>query len=235
MRPGEKRRAMLVEVSEAWKESFPGAVVGTLAIGGVTNPPSHAGLEERKREVEGQIRERFAGASAADIRKMGVMQAYRSYYRGHKKSYHVQIQLESMLFKGRSLPNVSALVDAMFMAEMKNLLLTAGHDLDAVRMPVEVGVSTGSERYTRLNGEEQVLKPGDMMMADRVGVISSVLYGPDRRTRIMPNTGRAFFVVYAPDGVGEQAVRTHLEEIRDSVLLVAPGAIVESLDIHVAG
>jgi DNA/RNA-binding domain of Phe-tRNA-synthetase-like protein len=54
----------------------------------------------------------------------------------------------------------------MFMAELKNLLLIAGHDLEAVLAPVKLDVSDGSERYVQLNGQEQVLKPGDMMIAD---------------------------------------------------------------------
>lgn len=48
--------------------------------------------------------------------------------------------------------------------------------------------------------------------------------GPDRRTRITPETGDVLFAVYAPAGVGENAVRDHLEDIRANVLLVAPGA-----------
>jgi len=48
--------------------------------------------------------------------------------------------------------------------------------------------------------------------------------GPDRRTRITPETGDVLFAVYASAGVGDHAVRDHLEDIRANVLLVAPGA-----------
>jgi DNA/RNA-binding domain of Phe-tRNA-synthetase-like protein len=226
---------MTVEVSADWKRAFPGAVVGTLVMRAIVDPSLWDQLEVRKRELEDRIRGRFAETGPADIRNMDVMQAYRAHYRRHKKSYHVQLQLESLLFKGRSLPKVMPLVDTMFMAEMKNLLLTAGHDLDVIRPPVKLEASSGDESYTCMNGSEQVLRPGDMMMADREGVISSVLYGPDRRTRITRDTRRVLFVVYAPDGVGEQAVSDHLEDIEENVLIVAPQATTESLDIHVAG
>lgn len=225
---------MLVTVSEAWKKTFPGAVVGTLAMRGVANPPSHEGLERRKRDLEGQIRARFAGARASDIRELEMIRAYNAYYQRHRKTYHVQTQLESVALKGRALPSVAALVEAMFMAEIKNLLLTAGHDLEVARSPIRLEVSVGDERYTRLNGEQQVLEAGDMMMVDLFGVISSVLYGPDHRTRIAPDTRSVLFVVYAPEGVGERAVRAHLEDVRDNILLVSPEATTESLDIYVA-
>ena len=44
------------------------------------------------------------------------------------------------------------------------------------------------------------MQPGDMYIRDHVGVVSSVLYGPDDRTRIVPGTRRVVFCVYAPAG-----------------------------------
>jgi DNA/RNA-binding domain of Phe-tRNA-synthetase-like protein len=118
------------------------------------------------------------------------------------------------------------------MAELEDLLLTAGHDVAAVEEPVGIHVADGTERYIRLNGQEQQLKAGDMMIADARGVISSVIYGPDRRTQIRPETRAALFTAYAPPGVGAEAVRRHLENIRDNVLLVEPGARVALLEAY---
>lgn len=61
-----------------------------------------------------------------------------------------------------------------------------------------------------------------MMMADGGGVmISSVLYGPDARTRITAATREVLFAVYAPPGTDERSVVEHLEALRDSVRVVA--------------
>jgi DNA/RNA-binding domain of Phe-tRNA-synthetase-like protein len=99
---------------------------------------------------------------------------------------------------------------------------------------VTLGVATGAERYTMLNGREQTLKAGDMLMADGEGIISSVLYGPDQRTRITPGTRDVLFAVYAPAGIGEAAVRQHLTDIQESVLLIAPDARTELLAVYPA-
>jgi len=198
----------------------------------VVNPEGHAVLDKRKEELENQLRSSFSDCDRAALKALPTLQAYEAYYKRYKKTYHVQLQLESVVFKGKALPRVAALVEAMFMAELKNLLLTAGHDLEAVQMPVKLDVAQGSERYVRLNGEEQELTPGDMMIADAQGVISSVLYGPDYRTRIIPETRQVLFTVYAPPGVGEQAVYDHLRDIQANVLLVAPEADVELLKVY---
>ena len=221
-------------VSDAWREAFPGAAVGELAIRDVTNPESDAALERRKQALESQLRSRFSEGGRAAIKALPVIQAYAAYYERFNKTYHVQLQLESVALKGKSIPRVAALVEAMFMAELENLLLTAGHDLAAVQAPIRLDVSTGDERYVLLNGQEQVLKPGDMSVSDAQGVISDVIYGPDQRTRITASTRRALFVVYAPAGIGAEAVRRHLEDIQAHIALFAPQATVESLDVHVA-
>ena len=44
------------------------------------------------------------------------------------------------------------------------------------------------------------MKPGDMMICDARGIISSIVYGPDQRTRITPKTTRVLFTVYARPG-----------------------------------
>ena len=219
-------------VSDAWKTAYPGAAVGILAMRNVANPEHHAALERRKEELENQLRSRFANSDRAALAILAPLPAYDAYYARFKKTYHVQLQLESVALKGKPIPRVAALVEAMFMAELKNLLLTAGHDLDALQLPVRLDVSSGSERYVMLNGRELILKPGDMMMADTQGVISSVLYGPDQRTRITLDTRNVFFAVYAPPGIGEQAVQQHLQDIQANILLIAPQAQVEMLQVY---
>ncbi len=96
-------------------------------------------------------------------------------------------------------------------------------------------VGDGTQRYELMNGSEQQTAKGDMTISDSHAVISSIIYGPDRRTRIGPGTRSTLFTVYAPVGVGEQAVREHLEDIRHNVLLVAPDGQTELLKVVGAG
>jgi DNA/RNA-binding domain of Phe-tRNA-synthetase-like protein len=214
----------MFQVTDDWKTVYPEAHGGVLVMRDVENPPRHAALDEQKTLLEKQLRERFAGQDRAEIEKLPVLQAYEAYYRRFNKTYHVQLQLESIAFKGKSIPSVAALVEAMFMAEVNNLLLTAGHDLDTLQLPVTLDVSRGGERYTLLRGQEQELKAGDMFISDRAGIISSIIYGPDQRTQIQSQTRNIMFTVYAPAGIQEEVIVGHLQEIQRNVLLVAPSA-----------
>jgi DNA/RNA-binding domain of Phe-tRNA-synthetase-like protein len=222
-------------VSEAFKNAYPTALAGVLAMRGVVNPDSSPALDSRKEDLERDLRARFAGQEAAALKSLPAIQAYNAFYKRFNKTYHVQLQLESVALKGKSIPRVAALVEAMFVAELKNLLLTAGHDLDVVQSPVTLDVADGSQLFTMLNGREQLLKAGDMMISDGQGIISSVLYGPDQRTRIVPATRRVLFTVYAPAGIEEPALRRHLQDIQANVRLVAPDAETELLEVYGAG
>jgi DNA/RNA-binding domain of Phe-tRNA-synthetase-like protein len=197
----------------------------------VRNPEQHPALDERKVGLEEALRLRFAGQDRSALETLPTMQAYEAYYQQYKKTYHVLLQLESVALKGKSLPRVASLVEAMFMAELQNGLLTAGHDADALHLPIRLEAAQGGERYLLLRGQEAMLKPGDMYMADGQGIISSVLYGPDRRTQITPETRNAIFAVYAPPGIGREAVEHHLREIQANAGLVSPEARVERLEV----
>ncbi|MEW6239739.1 MAG: phenylalanine--tRNA ligase beta subunit-related protein [Chloroflexota bacterium] len=198
----------------------------------VSNPAHHAELEKRKAELEEQLRSQLAGQDRAAIASHPVLQVYGEYYKRFKKTYHVQLQLESIILKGKSIPSVASLVECMFMAEVKNMLLTAGHDLDALHLPLTLDVSKGTETYTLLRGDEQILKAGDMFISDQRGVISSIIYGPDQRTQITASTRNVVFTVYAPAGIDEPLIMQHLQDMRDYVLIVAPQAEVELLKIY---
>ena len=226
-------KAMLT-VSESWKTTYPGAAAGILAMRGVSNPEHHAGLEARKVALEERLQTQFAGQTKAELKALPTIQAYTAYYKRFKKTYHLLLQLESVALKGRPIPRVAALVEAMFVAELEDLLLTAGHDLAKIEPPLTLDVADGSEGFVNIAGKENVLKPGDMVIADAQGVLSSIIYGSDRRTMITPDTQQVVFTTYAPTGIGAEAVREHLRHIQANVLLFAPDAETVVLDVYSA-
>ena len=217
---------MDVQVADGWRTAYPGASIGIMALEGVENPPEHAALAAHVRQVEADLRSRWAGKTRADLNLLPELEAYRSYYRRFDKTYHVQLQFESVVLKGRPLRSNGSLVLAMFAAELQNRLLTAGHDLAMIEGGLSVDVARGGERYIGIGGREQTLQPGDMYIHDVIGIISSVLYGPDDRTRITPETRRAVFCVYAPAGIPPEAVDRHLCDIVSNARLIASGATV---------
>lgn len=223
----------MLSVSEAWKTAYPGACAGILLLENIQNPECHAELDRLKSELEESLRSQFKDRDS--IVNLPAVRAYDAYYKCFNKTYPVQLQLESVALKGKTIPRVAALVEAMFMAELKNALLTAGHDFREITLPLTLDTSRGFERYTRLNGQDQALKERDMMMTDARGVISCVVYGPDQRTQIAPSTRQALFVVYAPAGIGRERVQAHLGDILANARIISSGLRVLAEEVFTAG
>ena len=219
----------MLTIRDTWTQSYPGARFGVLVMKGVGNPPHHPGLDKIKAELESDLRTLFK--DRGELKTLEPIKAYQQYYKRFDKTYHVLQQLESVIFKKKPIASVSALVDCMFIEEIRNSLLTAGHDLDFVEKPMTLDTAKGDESFTRINGKDQTLKSGDMILRDSKGIISSVLYGPDHRTRIRPATTNVLFTVYAVPGIGDQAVTQHLQGIETNVKVVAPGSTTDLLKI----
>lgn len=186
--------------------------IGILIMENVQNDSFEDKLKSVKQEFEATLRVKFGQATRGDLKEFHPLDAYISYYKNFGYTYHVLLQLESII-KGKAIPIALPSVEAMFMAELKNMLLTAGHDLDKVKPPLVLRLSTGNEIFTAMNGKNVATVPNDIMITDQENVISTILRGPDLRTAITKETTRVIYTVYAPFGVEEQLVREHLRDI----------------------
>ena len=219
----------MIRVSPNWRAHEPEVSVGFLAIRGALNIPDHPELQKAKKALEEELRAQYAGMDRKALRKEPVLAAYDAFYRRFRKSYHVQLQLESVVIKGKPIFSPSALVTCMFMAELKTGLLTAAHDFDVLELPLTAEIAEGEETYQKLNGTEQQLKTGDLYIRDQQGILSSVIYGPDQRTQILPDTANSIFTTYGPPGISASQIEGQLEILEGYIRLFAPKAVREQL------
>jgi DNA/RNA-binding domain of Phe-tRNA-synthetase-like protein len=223
-----------LSASAAWMAAYPGACVGALWMTGVRNPESDAALDSLLDETAAGVRDRYAGLTRSDLLALPEFAAYAAYYRRFDKTYHVLLQLESVAFKGKALRARGSLVAAMFRAEIETGLLTAGHDADQLVDGLTVDLASSGDSYTGIGGRAVEGAPGDMCIRDGAGIVSSIVYGPDDRTRLRAETKAAVFTTYAPAGIGPDAVTRHLDKIAAGVRVAAPDSIVEALEIRQA-
>jgi DNA/RNA-binding domain of Phe-tRNA-synthetase-like protein len=216
-----------ISTSAEWQASLPGASIGVLELSGVENSGPSATLNERKREVEARLRERYQGFTRRDLLALPVLAAYDRYYTRFDKTYHVLLQLESIVFKGKRLPDVLPAVDANFIAEVETLVLTAGHDAARLRGSITMDVARAGDQIIQMKGNAKAIPAGDMIMRDADGVCCSIIYGQDNRSPITRATASVLYVVYAPAGVPSESVAGQLQRIEENIRLFAPEVRVE--------
>lgn len=218
---------LAISATDEWRTALPGAIIGLLELSDLKNTGSSSRLNERKREIEADLRGRYKDFTRRDFLALPVMGEYDRYYSRFNKTYHVQLQLESIVLKGKRLPDVSPAVDANFMAEVETLILTAGHDSQKLHGPIVMDVSREGEQMTQMNGTSKAIRSGDMIMRDADGICCSILYGQDARSPICPQTSRILYVAYAPPGVTADIVESHLRRIEENVRLFSADIAVE--------
>lgn len=215
-----------ITATSAWKSAFPGGMIGLLEVSGLDNGHPCPALDQSKIDIVDRIRTANAGKSRKDLLELPILAAYDRYYKHFDKTYHVLLQLESVAFKGKTLPTVSPVVDAYFAAELESLVLTAGHDVEKLTGPVVMDVSTDTDELTQMNGQPRLIRAGDMVMRDQHGLCCSILYGQDNRSPISPSTMHALFVSYAPAGVPVESVTDNFRLIEQYLRLSSPQAVV---------
>lgn len=215
-----------ISTTTQWQTTFPGGQIGILEIAGVDNQKRPSPLDAHKEAVVTAVRAQYADWDRPKLLELETLGAYKNYYKKFSKTYHVQLQLESILYKGRSLPNVSPLVDSAFAAEIKTHILTASHDVEKLRPPIIFDASDGSETMTQMNGKQRTLKANDMIMRDASGTVCTIIYGQDNISPITPQTSHALYIAYVPSGISTAIVEQHLEAMKQNVLLFAPDATV---------
>ena len=198
---------MQIQITPDLKKLYPESIFGSLIIKNVPNRRIHESLEERKRDLERKVREVF---EEADLDSM--IQSYNSYFKRWGKTYPIKYQI-STIKSGGKFPQVSVLVDSMFIAEINSRILTSGHDIDKIQEDLTFGISRGGERYLKLNGQEQILKKNDVVLKDKEGFLASILYGPARRTSITMKTKNPLYFAWCPFMTDEERIIAHLDEI----------------------
>lgn len=218
---------MDIVLTSEFRAAFPTGIFGALVVRRCPNRARTLALPPVQRDVEERLRRRFL---AEPIEADPVAQAYAGYFRKFGNRYPVVHQAKTIL-SGRPIESPSALVEAMLTAEVASLVLTSGHDLDVLAGSLTVDVARDGDRYTKINGKEQALKPGDMVVRDTDGVIASVLYGPDFRTRLREESNAALFGAWCPIGLTAAAAEAHLDFLAALLRQEWPDAAIEPVRI----
>jgi len=216
---------MRISVSESLKLVYPDLKVGIIIIRDVVNKDFDPTLESKKRDAELFIRNNLL-----DFTNLPRVKSYNRFYKKYDKKFPIEYQLKSII-SGKSIPTISVLVESMFLSELLNQVLVAGHDLNYLEGDLFLDLAQGNEEYTKISGEKQIVKKDDIILKDAKGIIASVLYGPDFRTRVTKHTTSVVYMGYFVYDFSDDEIVRAMRHIGDYVLISNPNAEVDSARI----
>jgi DNA/RNA-binding domain of Phe-tRNA-synthetase-like protein len=222
----------MLTISPEAKELFPDLKIGVLLISNIKNSYSNDKMANAKDALIETLKQQYGSLSRKELNATEVLKGYYSYYKNFTKTYHVLLQLESVVFKGKNIPLVSPIVQSMFMAELKNHFLTSVHDYSKIIGDLYLDRTSGNEIFTMFNGEQKQLKEDDLYIRDSKDLISNVLNGMDERTKVTADTQTALYTVYVPFTVKDEKVIEHLNDMVAYLKLNDESVTIEEISLY---
>ena len=222
----------MLSISPAAKDLFPDLKIGLLLIKNIKNAYLNDKMAIAKDSLIEDLKKQYGSLSRKDLIKTEVLQGYYSYYKSFTKTYHVLLQLESVIYKEKGIPLVSPVVQSMFMAELKNHFLTSVHDYSKIVESLYLDRTLGGELFTLFNGEQKSLKKDDLYIKDTKDIISNVLNGMDERTKVTLGTHTAMYNVYVPFSIEDQKILSHLDDMANYLKINDESIIIEERSLY---
>ncbi|WP_349671812.1 hypothetical protein [Lacrimispora sp.] len=219
----------MIIFEENVEKIYPGTRLGVLIVKGISQKAEWQ--KEDEAIFLNALRKKYEGVTRKELKKQSPVDAYAAYYKRFGQSYHLLAQLDSMLKGEKTCASKSPLLQSMFFNELESMLLTAGHDLNKLKLPLHLSLADGNECYQSISGRELTVAAGDMIMSDSTRVFSSILKGPDYDTRLTPDTRDVLFTIYAPPGIDAFKVKTALLRLEERIRAFAPDSITELLQV----
>jgi DNA/RNA-binding domain of Phe-tRNA-synthetase-like protein len=221
----------MIRVTQSLRRVYPEAKFGVMAVKGIRSTTGRATMNSIVTAEIEHMKSKYPGYQRNSALTTEPLCHYAAYYKRYKKSYHVLGQLESVLLKGKSIPSAGIPIEAMFLAEIKNLLLTAGHDEALIEGALTVDVAVEPKNYVGLSEKELQLVTNDIYLSDEKGVLSSIINGPDYRTRITEVTQEALYFVYGVEGVTAPLIQAHLKTIFSYLSQAIQGVEMQTIEV----
>jgi DNA/RNA-binding domain of Phe-tRNA-synthetase-like protein len=173
--------------------------------------PGKEEVQSYVEEVRSRLTAEYGEMERRELKALPMFVPYIHYFKRFKKSYHLFLQLESFVHKGRGMPFVNPLLSAYFLGELESGVLASAHDADLLRPPLKLVWTAGQEQLVLISGEERQTPAGDAALTDAESLLTAVTQGQDRRSVLTPASRTAAWFFYGPPGTEPQQLERAME------------------------
>jgi DNA/RNA-binding domain of Phe-tRNA-synthetase-like protein len=133
--------------------------------------------------------------------------------------------------KGEELPAINRVVDAYNVVSLRHVLPAGGEDLDRLESDLALTFSDGTEPFDLLSadGAREVPEKGEVVWKDSAGVTCRRWnWRQCRRTRLVPGTRNAYFVIDRLAPYPIETLRWAADELKARLARISPEARLET-------
>lgn len=183
---------MNIRISREVLNAFPDTRIGLVVADHVDNTGQSAFLSELKEATAGGVRAKLLACPLDQQRNIVAWRdTYRAFGVNPKRLRPSAEALARRIFKGRSLPDISKLVDSYNVASLCHLLPVGAYDAAKLKGSVELRFSSGDEPFRPL-GEAiatEATAAGEVVYSDDEAVLTRCWnYRDGDRTKVTPES-----------------------------------------------
>ena len=203
---------------------YPSLFLGLTVITGVKVQPRTPEQERYIEEIKKLLRSKH---KVETLKDHPIVRAYRNFFWrlgiDPTKNRPASEALLRRILRGKGLPRVNNVVDAYNLASVETLVTMSAYDLSMVKPPLTVRFSREGEEVTLIGGRRRVLKGGELVLADKLGVLCVYVHGDVERAKVTWETRDVLLVGYGAPGIGEELVAKALEKACEYVTRFSGG------------
>jgi DNA/RNA-binding domain of Phe-tRNA-synthetase-like protein len=182
------------------------------------NGPSSAALSEIYQSEQKEVKTRIGNTPLSELPTLA---AWRSTFRGFgvnptKYRSAAEAVLRRLTKKG-DIPSINAIVDICNLVSIRYGLPVAAFDTRALKLPITVQFSDGSEKFTPLfEKEAENPDPGEVIFADEGSLVVARrwCWRQSDESATKPRTQAAVFTVEAQHPDSQSEIESALQDLR---------------------
>ena len=219
-------------------EKFSGYTAVVLYARNLENGESDAIASAWLREAEAFARKEFAEPVSGHPHIQAWRTAFSAF--GSKPSKYL-CSAEALLkrvLRGEEIPSINRAVDAYNAVSIRHAVPAGGEDLDALQSDLRLAFASGDEPFDLMAGEgaAEHPDPGEVVWKDSAGVTCRRWnWRQCRRTRLLPETRNAYFVIDRLAPYPLEILDRAAEELGASLRRLSPGCEIERETIGRSG
>lgn len=214
-------------------ERFKGANIGVVAAKGIDNTGIAEGIQEKIREQEKGIREKYSNETLSQQPKIDIWRkAYSAFGAKPKENRSSVENLYRMVLNGTELRHINKLVDIYNLVSLKHMLPAGGEDLDKMKGDIELTFAGPEEEPILLLGDKEPRPPhpGEVIYKDGISTICRRWNWREAdRTKLTEGTKNCMLVLEGLAPVKKEEIEAATIELKEMVQKHCGGKITHTM------
>jgi DNA/RNA-binding domain of Phe-tRNA-synthetase-like protein len=214
-----------LKIAPAVLERFPQYTAAIVYATGLENGESDAESAAWLRDAEAHVRAHVPEPASAHPHLASWRAAFSAFGSKPSKFLCSAEALVKRVLKGEEIPPINRVVDAYNAVSLRHVLPAGGEDLDRLESDLTLAFSDGTEPFDLMSGDGTPESPdaGEVVWKDSAGVTCRRWnWRQCRRTRLLPETKNAYFVLDRLAPYPIESLRAAASELVERIHRITP-------------